>query len=202
MKARLLILLLLISILPAFSQDRLMPVNHNDEFEIHAKYCQKVNRLLIGAKEYTYSFLILPAFSPEEGLLYSPAKKELILRVARKNIWYSRGGIGVKEYRCPITSELSDKLDSLFASAVYSSLEAYCNGLDGVTYEIRTNWGKDIAECWSPESDGSNCDRLVRILESLCGFGRKKDVDKIEGLTPEIESLTKNFNSLKGKPAN
>lgn len=133
-------------------------------------------------------------------MLYSPDKKELVLRVARRNIWYSKGRIGVKKYRCPITSDLSDKLDSLFSSAVFSSSpDAEVLGLDGTTYEIRTNWGKDVAECWSPDDDNSNCDRLVRILEDLCDIVKDKDVNGIEGLVPEIEALTANFTKLMGQ---
>lgn len=150
--------------------------------------------MLIGMEKYPYAFQIRPSFTPEYCLLYSPDKKELVLRVARKNIWYSKGWTGVKKYRCPIAPDISDKLYSLFTSAVRSSSpEAKVWGLDGVTYEIRTNWGKDVAECWSPNYDGSNCDRLVNVLEELCIIVKNKDVNRIKGLIPEIEALTVSF---------
>ena len=200
MKTRFCIFLLILSIFPAFPQDRLVPVDPDNHSDVHIKYCQRVDRLLMGTERYPYAFQIRPSFTPEYCLLYSPDKKELVLRVARRNIWYSKGRIGVKKYRCPITSDLSDKLDSLFSSAVFSSSpDAEVLGLDGTTYEIRTNWGKDVAECWSPDDDGSNCDRLVRILEDLCDIVRDKDVNGIEGLVPEIEALTANFTKLMGQ---
>ena len=198
MKIRFCIFLLILSVFPSFSQDRLVPVDPDEHYEEHIKYCQKVDRLLMGTKEYSYAFQIRPSFTPEYCLLYAPAKKELVFRIASRNIWYSKGRIGVKKYHCPITSDISDKLDSLFSSAVFSSSpDAKVFGLDGTTYEIRTNGGKDIAECWSPDDDGSNCDRLVRILEEMCDIVKNKDVNRIEGLVPEIEALTRNFNRLK-----
>lgn len=36
-----------------------------------------------------------------------------------------------------------------------------------------------VAECWSPDDDGSNCDRLVRVLEELCDIVKNKDVNRI-----------------------
>ena len=203
MKIRFCIFLLIISTFHALSQDRLVPVNHNDESdEILFKYYQKVDRLLMGTDNYPYAFQVLPSFSPEYCLLYSPDKKELVLRIAKKNIWYSKERIGVKKYRCPITLDISEKLDSLFSSAVHSSSpEARVWGLDGTTYEIRTNWGKDIAKCWSPDDDGSNCDRLVRILEELCIIVKHKNVNRIKRLVPEIEALTVSFTNLQDTQA-
>lgn len=200
MKTRFCIFLLILSVFPAFSQDRLVPVDPDEHYEEHIKYCQKVDRLLMGTEEYSYAFQIRPSFTPEYCLLYSPDKKELVFRIARRNIWYSKGRIGVKKYRCPITSDISDKLDSLFSSAVFSSSpDAKVLCLDGTTYEIRTNGGKDIAECWSPDDDGSNCDRLVRVLEELCDIVKNKDVNRIEGLIPEIEALTVDFTNHIGQ---
>ena len=194
MKIRFCIFLLILSVFPAFSQDRLTPVDHSVGSEILSKYYEKIDRLLMETDEYSYAFQIRPSFTPESCLLYSPDKKELVFRIASRNIWYSKGRIGVKKYHCPITSVISDKLDSLFSSAVFSaSPDAEVLGLDGTTYEIRTNGGKDIAECWSPDDDGSNCDRLVRVLEELCDIVKNKDVNRIEGLVPEIEALTVDF---------
>ena len=190
-------LLFFISVFPAFSQDRLVPVNPDEHYEEHIKYCQKVDRLLMGSEKYPYAFQIRPSFTPECGLVYSPDKKELVLRVAKRNIYFSKVRVGVKKYRCPVTSDISDKLDSLFSSAVRSSSrKALVLGCDGTSYEIRTNWGKDKADCWSPDDDGSNCDRLVRVLEELCEIVKDKDVNRFEELVPEIEALTDNFTNL------
>ena len=200
MKIRFCIFLLILSVFPAFSQDRLTPVDHSVGSEILSKYYEKIDRLLMETDEYSYAFQIRPSFTPESCLLYSPDKKELVFRIASRNIWYSKGRIGVKKYHCPITSVISDKLDSLFSSAVFSaSPDAKVLGLDGTTYEIRTNGGKDIAECWSPDDDGSNCDRLVRVLKELCDIVKNKDVNRIEGLVPEIEALTVDFTNHIGQ---
>lgn len=56
-----------------------------------------------------------------------------------------------------------------------------------------------VAECWSPDDDGSNCDRLVRVLEELCDIVKNKDVNRIEGLVPEIEALTVDFTNHIGQ---
>ena len=200
MKIRFCIFLLILSVFPAFSQDRLTPVDHSVGSEILSKYYEKIDRLLMETDEYSYAFQIRPSFTPESCLLYSPDKKELVFRIASRNIWYSKGRIGVKKYHCPITSVISDKLDSLFSSAVFSaSPDAKVLGFDGTTYEIRTNGGKDIAECWSPDDDGSNCDRLVRVLKELCDIVKNKDVNRIEGLVPEIEALTVDFTNHIGQ---
>ena len=121
MKIRFCIFLLILSVFPAFSQDRLTPVDHSVGSEILSKYYEKIDRLLMETDEYSYAFQIRPSFTPESCLLYSPDKKELVFRIASRNIWYSKGRIGVKKYHCPITSVISDKLDSLFSSAVISA---------------------------------------------------------------------------------
>lgn len=149
MKIRFCIFLLILSVFPAFSQDRLTPVDHSVGSEILSKYYEKIDRLLMETDEYSYAFQIRPSFTPESCLLYSPDAEVL--------------------------------------------------GLDGTTYEIRTNGGKDIAECWSPDDDGSNCDRLVRVLEELCDIVKNKDVNRIEGLVPEIEALTVDFTNHIGQ---
>lgn len=56
-----------------------------------------------------------------------------------------------------------------------------------------------VAECWSPDDDGSNCDRLVRVLKELCDIVKNKDVNRIEGLVPEIEALTVDFTNHIGQ---
>ena len=72
MKIRFCIFLLILSVFPSFSQDRLVPVDPDEHYEEHIKYCQKVDRLLMGTKEYSYAFQIRPSFTPESCLLYSP----------------------------------------------------------------------------------------------------------------------------------
>lgn len=172
-------------------------MNRSDFSEPSVEYYNKIDSLLIGQDRYQYAIQIRPSFSPESCLFYSPKGKELVLRVAKKNIWCADEQIKVREYRCPITSELSDKLDSLFSSAVStSSSKAKTIGLDGTVYEIRTNWGKSCAYTWSPRDDGSNCTRLVQILKELCESIKDKDIDKVVGIIPEIDALTINFASL------
>ena len=73
MKIRFCIFLLILSVFPSFSQDRLVPVDPDEHYEEHIKYCQKVDRLLMGTKEYSYAFQIRPSFTPEYCLLYAPA---------------------------------------------------------------------------------------------------------------------------------
>ena len=197
MKTRFLAFFLLICAFPAFSQERLVPVDRSVRNESSDEYYNKVDRLLIGQDKYQYAFQIRPSFDPELCLFYSPEKKELVLRQASKNIWYAKERIKVNEYRCPISEDLSDKLDSLFFSAVYSSSpSAKTRGHDGTVYEVRTNCGDYVARCWSPRDDGSNCSRLVDILKELSKSVIDNDVDNVVGMFPEIDALTGIFADL------
>ena len=209
MKARLFIVLLLLSIYPAFSQERLAPVGRSSEYE----YYQRVDNLLIGRGRNKFVFQVRPSFEPAFCLFFSDETKELVLREAEKNIWYTekwyspskhsrksrnpKNAITIKEYRCSVSARISEKLDSLFMSAVFSSsLMTGSGGLDGTIFELRTFGGRYAAYCWSPKQDSSNCSRLVCVLEALCGFVKEDNLNGIDGLLPEIDSLTTIFTDL------
>ena len=209
MKNRFWIFLLILSVFPAFSQERLVPAGRNSSDE----YEKRVDELLIGRGRNRIVFQVRPSFAPETCLFFSDETKELVLREAGKNIWYAeewyhsskaskkrrgpKNDIAIKEYRCSVSTRISEKLDSLFMSAVFSSsLMADSPGLDGTTFELRTFWGRYAATCWSPKQDYSNCSRLVCVLEALCGFVKERNVDGIEGLVPEIDALTAIFSDL------
>ena len=206
MRVRLFIALLLISVIPAFSQERLVPVGRSASYE----YYERVDNLLIGRGRNKFVFQVRPSFDPETCLCFSDETKELVLREAEKNIWYTeewyssskhsrkcrrrKNNITIKEYRCPISARISEKLDSLFMSAVLSSsLMSSSRGLDGTTFELRTFWGHYAAFCWSPKQDESNCSRLVSVLEALCELVKDNNINGIEDLVPEIDALTTIF---------
>ena len=195
MKTRFLAFFLLICAFPAFSQKRLLLLDSTDPKYTSDEYNNKIDSLLIGQDKYQYAFQIRPSFDPELCLFYSPEKKEVVLRQASKNIWYAKEWIKVSEYRCPISQAFSEKLNSLLSAAVYSSSpNEKTFGLDGTTYEVRSNFGEDRASCWSPR--GGNCSRLVDILEELSKSVINKDVDNVVGMIPEIEALTRIFDAL------
>ena len=195
MRGRLFIVLILFSVFPAFSQERLVPVGRSSSNE----YIERVDDLLIGGGRNKFIFQVRPSFGPETCLVFLDETKELVLREAGKNIWYGglQNDIVVREYRCPVSAGISEKLDSLFMSAVFSSsLMSDSPGLDGTTYELRTFWGRYAASCWSPKQDASNCSRLIRLLKALCGYVKEDNIKGIEGLVPEIDALTAIFTDL------
>ena len=198
MRVRLFITLLLISIIPAFSQERLVPVGRSASYE----YYERVDNLLIGRERNKFVFQVRPSFDPETCLFFLDETKELVLREAGKNIWYGVlqndiADIAVKEYRCPVSAGISEKLDSLFMSAVFSSsLMSDSPGLDGTIFELRTFGGRYAASCWSPKQNASNCSRLVSVLEALCEFVKDNNISGIEELVPEIDALTSIFTDL------
>lgn len=109
----------------------------------------------------------------------------------------------IKTYRCPVSEEILFKLMDLVSDAVYSSIPgSIAHGADGVTYEFLL--GDSLsAECWTPQlREGSNCDRLVSLFESIQIAVREKDSEKIEELRPEIEELTSIFKSLRASMNN
>ena len=114
-----------------------------------------------------------------------------------------KGREKVKTYRCTISSETFLELSELFSSAVYASLPGgVVFGADGVFYEFLD--GESLsAECWWPslESD-SNCGRLVSLMEKLQNAVRDNDSESIEGLRPEIKSLTEVFSELRAAVEN
>ena len=128
---------------------------------------------------------------------YDSARKryELVYLVCNQG---RKGREKVKTYRCTIPSETFLELSELFSSAVYASIPGgVVFGADGVFYEFLD--GESLsAECWWPslESD-SNCGRLVSLMEKLQNAVRDNDSESIEGLRPEIKSLTEVFNELR-----
>ena len=104
----------------------------------------------------------------------------------------------VKTYRCPISEEIMFELMDLVSDAVYSSIPgSIVYGADGVKYEFLL--GNSLsAECWTPQwREGSNCDRLVSLFESIQIAVREKDSEKIEECRPEIKELTAIFKDLR-----
>lgn len=198
MKTRVIIILLLINIVPSFSQNRLTPekrVVSRSSFE----YYQSVDSLLFSTENgwYMFALQVRPSFAPEYGLLYSPEAKQLILREANTNIWYGkRQRLKIEEYRLSIKTEYADKLDSLFLSAILSSsyLTDSPGHHDGTVYDFRVNRGRYSATCWSPQN--GNCALLVSITEEICKGVKSNDIRILDELTPEIATLTKAFLEL------
>ena len=133
---------------------------------------------------------------------YDSARKryELVYLVCNQG---RRGREKVKTYRCTIPSETFLELSELFSSAVYASIPGgVVFGADGVFYEFLD--GESLsAECWWPslESD-SNCGRLVSLIQKLQNAVRDNDSESIEGLRPEIKSLTEVFKELRAAVEN
>lgn len=133
---------------------------------------------------------------------YDSARKryELVYLVCNQG---RRGREKVKTYRCTIPSETFLELSVLITNAVFASVPgSIVFGADGVFYEFLD--GESLsAECWWPslESD-SNCGRLVSLIQKLQNAVRDNDSGSIEGLRPEIKSLTEVFNELRAAVEN
>ena len=128
---------------------------------------------------------------------------ELVYLVLERKGMGESGKRKVKTYRCPISEEIMFELMDLVSDAVYSSIPgSIVHGADGVTYEFLL--GDSLsAECWTPQwREGSNCDRLVSLFESIQIAVREKDSEKIEECRPEIKELTVIFKNLRASMNN
>lgn len=178
----------------ASAQSRLYPTGRDNSKNNLTAYAARVDSLLLNNRKlHSFAFTIRPSFTGELGCYYE--NSELVLRIANKNIWYSKN-IEIKEYRCKISYETVKSIEQLFYAAILSSSYlATPNGLDGETYELLVNGGYYTAECWSPKKN-TNCYKLVEILKTLVSATKENDKVAIENITPKIEELTKEFESL------
>ena len=194
MKTKLVVTLLLLCAIPAFSQNRLSPEMGRSSIE----YYKQIDNLLLGEEGSRFILQVRPSFDPECCLYFSDETKELVLREAEKNIWYAKGQGGtVKEYRYSIPVSYIEKIDSLFMAAVFSSsFMCSSHGYDGTTYELRTFGGRYVASCNPSKNEDSNCGRLAVVLNRLCELVKVGDDKCIEGLMPAIDTLTNVFYEL------
>lgn len=178
------------------AQSRLYPPGKDHSKGTLSRYDARVDSLLLNDRRFdSFAFTILPSFSGEQGCYYVKENYELVLKAAKKSIWYKKTA-EVEEYRCPCPHSTASLLKELFEAAVFSSSYlATPYGLDGVTYEILINGGYYTARCWSPKKD-TNCHKLVEILEELTSAVKGGDQDAIEILAPKIKELTEAFKSL------
>ncbi|MBR3884009.1 MAG: hypothetical protein IKJ31_04540 [Bacteroidaceae bacterium] len=178
------------------AQSRLYPKGRDNSECILNRYYAKIDSLLLNNRELDdFAFTIRPSFTGEQGCYYVNESAELVLKVAKKSIWYSKEA-KINEYRHNISRNTAKLLKELFSAAVFSSSYlAQPNGLDGVTYEILINGGYYTAECWSPQKD-TNCHKLVKILEELSTAIIANDQSAVEDLIPEIKELTEDFKKL------
>lgn len=178
------------------AQSRLYPKGRDNSECVLSRYRAKIDSLLLNNRELDdFAFTIRPSFTGEQGCYYVNESSELVLKVAKKNIWYSKE-TEINEYRHKISRNTAKLLKELFSAAVFSSSYlAQPNRLDGVTYEILINGGYYTAECWSPQKD-TNCYKLVKILEETSTAIIDNDQSAIENLIPEIKELTEDFKKL------
>lgn len=192
--AYLILIIILCFTIETSAQSRLYPRGRNNSKNSLTAYAARVDSLLLNNRKLnSFAFTIRPSFTGELGCYYE--NSELVLRIANKCIWYSKN-IEINEYRCKISDEAANSINQLFFAAIFSSSYlAQPNGLDGETYELLVNGGYYTAECWSPKKN-TNCYKLVEILETLASATKENDHVAIENITPKIEELTKEFESL------
>lgn len=192
--AYLILIIILCFTIEASAQSRLYPKGRNNSKNSLTAYAARVDSLLLNNRKLnSFAFTIRPSFTGELGCYYE--NSELVLRIANKCIWYSKN-IEINEYRCKISDEAANSINQLFFAAIFSSSYlAQPDGLDGETYELLVNGGYYTAECWSPKKN-TNCYKLVEILETLASATKENDYVAIENITPKIEELTKEFESL------
>lgn len=192
--AYLILIIILCFTIETSAQSRLYPRGRNNSKNSLTAYAARVDSLLLNNRKLnSFAFTIRPSFTGELGCYYE--NSELVLRIANKCIWYSKN-IEINEYRCKISDEAANSINQLFFAAIFSSSYlAQPDGLDGETYELLVNGGYYTAECWSPKKN-TNCYKLVEILETLASATKENDYVAIENITPKIEELTKEFESL------
>ena len=178
------------------AQSRLYPRGRDHSINSLSRYYARVDSLLLNNRNLDdFAFTIRGSFTGEQGCYYSTKNSELVLKIANKNLWYSRKS-KIDEYRCKISRSSAKLLDELFTAAVFSSsFLAQPDGLDGVTYEILVNGGYYTAECWSPRK-GTNCHKLVEILEEVASATKNNDQAAIENQVTKIKELTEEFKKL------
>lgn len=84
----------------------------------------------------------------------------------------------------------SDLIEHAVATCMFNDER---RGLDGTRYFFGNHIR--VATIWSP-GRGSNCKRLTDVLEKAMTAVRNQDEEKLKGLLPEVESLTKVFEKL------
>lgn len=178
------------------AQSRLYPKGRDHSKSSLNRYNAKIDSLLLNNRRLDlFAFTICGSFTGEQSCCYDNEKSELVLKVASKNLWYSKNA-DINEYRCKISRGTAKLLNELLTAAVFSSSYlAQPNGLDGVTYEILINRGYYTAQCWSPRK-GTNCYKLVEILEALASATKNGDQATAENLVPKIKELTEEFKKL------
>ena len=159
-------------------------------------------------EDVPFSFEIRPSFTPESALYYDSQKGLFIYVKANRNIWYtghiyngtvSKSGlmkVKVQKYSCPVPSDKASHFCELFQVAIETAEDQDIRGLDGIIYQLWTNGRTKTAECWSPRQEGSNCDRLVKLLVALSEYTQEKDSEGIESLIPEADSLADSFRKI------
>ena len=123
---------------------------------------------------------------------------ELVYLVVNRDERVRKGQKIVTTYRCSISDETFLALNDLFTDAVYASIPgSIVYGADGVLYEFLS--GESLsAECWWPQlHSDSNCARLVSLIEKVEIAVRDDDSESIEGLRPDILSLSIIFKQLR-----
>jgi hypothetical protein len=128
------------------------------------------------------TFLVIPSFRPEYGLVITQGSADAQVTVVQfvESVWagswekrttpgpisqdFSRSRVKTKNYRLPISNDLTVLLKEILASKTsYTDEPVY--GLDGVTYIFSTANGK-CGETWSPTK--TTRDRLlVETFEKL-----------------------------------
>lgn len=129
---------------------------------------------------------------------YASKNAELVYLVLNQNERVKSGKNIVTTYRCRISDETFLDLSDLFTDAVFASIPGNTlSGADGVTYEFLSG-DSFSAECWSPQLlSESNCARLVSLIEKVEIAVRDDDSESIEGLRPDILSLSIIFKQLR-----
>lgn len=131
------------------------------------------------------TFLAIPSFAPEYGLVISQGSEGAHVTVVRfiESVWYgsveevspglmshvfSKSKVKVRKQQFFISTELSELLKSLLAKEIARAVATSSYGLDGETYVFTVADGR-CAETWSPEK-GTRNELLVRTFEEVAGL--------------------------------
>lgn len=191
--------------------DHLQPIQGIfGSYDYQVEYYSTVRKYLYEGLEERPSFrlIVLPSFT-EEYLITTKEKDGkiiLLMRKAKKNIWYASQKdkskkIKIKNFEIEIDSITKDIFFSVFNYALdetkYEESDIVMN--DGINYIFQTaEYGQDkkIGHVWSPK-DKTKMGQLVNIVENLALYLQEKKIKHLNKAKRDAIKLIDEFEKNK-----
>ena len=150
---------------------------------------------------YAFAFSIRPSFETKTVCHYDIRDNSLVLREIEPETQYAyqkkqKKEPEIKETRCPLPRETALHFQKLFLAATLSSsyLAERTGAKDGTSYVVVIE--HFYAACWTPKDPDSNSYRIAEILRDLAAAIKTHDLEAIENMLSEVDSLTAAFEEL------